>query len=184
MPRPFLFLLAAAALLAQEQKAPQPPQQQRDLRIEKVDAPAAAPKTVAIPRSYAVVVGISRYQNLPDKLQLQFAERDAQSIYTVLISPEGGNFKAENVHVLTGPKATLAAIRHEIDDWLPSVAQPDDRVLIYFAGHGFLYQGRAYLAPYDIDLDKIGATGFPMDELGETIGGKIKAKNKILLTDA
>lgn len=177
MLKPLLFAFTAAALLAQQP-------QQRDLKIEK-DTPAPPPpKAVAIPRSYAVVIGISRYQNLPDKLQLQFAERDAQSIYTVLISPEGGNFKAENVHVLTGPKATLAAIRHEIDDWLPSVSQPDDRVLIYFAGHGFLYQGRAYLAPYDINLDKIAATGFPMNELGEAIGGKIKAKNKILLTDA
>ena len=42
----------------------------------------------------------SRYRNLADKEQLQFAERDAQSIFTALISPEGGNFKAENVKVL------------------------------------------------------------------------------------
>ena len=173
-----IFTLTAAALLAQQTD------QKRDLRIEKADEPTPAPKTVSIPRSYAVVIGISRYKSIPDKLQLQFAERDAQSIYTILISPEGGNFKAENVHLLTGAKATLAAVRHEIDDWLPSVAQPDDRVLIYFAGHGFIYQGRGYLAPYDINLDSIAATGFPMDELGETIGGKIKAKNKILLTDA
>ncbi|HXS95227.1 MAG TPA: tetratricopeptide repeat protein [Candidatus Limnocylindrales bacterium] len=173
-----IFTLTAAALLAQQTD------QKRDLKIEKLDEPAPAPKTVSIPRSYAVVIGISRYKSIPDKLQLQFAERDAQSIYTILISPEGGNFKAENVHLLTGVKATLAAVRHEIDDWLPSVAQPDDRVLIYFAGHGFIYQGRGYLAPYDINLDSIAATGFPMDELGETIGGKIKAKNKILLTDA
>ena len=40
-----------------------------------------------------MIVGISNYQNLPANLQLQFSERDAQSIYTILISPEGGNFK-------------------------------------------------------------------------------------------
>jgi tetratricopeptide (TPR) repeat protein len=176
-----LALMLSCAAFAQT--APQQPRK-RDLNIEKAEEPTLPPKTVAIPRSYAVIIGISRYKNVPEKLQLQFAERDAQSIYTILISPEGGNFKAENVHLLTGAKATLAAVRREIDEWLPSVAQSDDRVLIYFAGHGFLFQGKGYLAPYDIDLDRIAATGFPMDELGETIGGKIQAKSKILLTDA
>ncbi len=179
----FLF---ACTIAASAQPKPQQ-QQQRDLRIEKIEPqqPATAPaKAVSIPRSYAVIVGISKYQNLPGNLQLQFAERDAQSIYTILISPEGGNFKAENVHVLTGAKATLAGLRREIDTWLPAVAKDDDRVLIYFAGHGFVYSGKGYLAPYDVDLKNIGATGYPMDELGSVIGGKIRAKSKILLTDA
>src|SRR5207244_1795285 len=40
------------------------------------------------------------------------------------------------------------------------------------------------LAPSDIDLHNIGATGYPMDELGSVMGGKIRARSKILLTDA
>jgi tetratricopeptide (TPR) repeat protein len=160
-------------------------QQKRDLKIEKIEPESTLPpKAPAIPRSYAVIVGISRYANVPDKLQLQFPERDAQSIYSTLISPEGGRFKAENVVLLTGAKATLASMRAQIDQWLPSVAKDDDRVLIYFAGHGFLYRGKAYLAPYDINLDNIAATGYPMDELGSVIGSKINARYKILLTDA
>ena len=115
---------------------------------------------------------------------MQLAERDAQSIYTIAISPEGGNFKQENVHVLTGAKATLANVRHEIGEWLPSVAKEGDRVLIYFAGHGFVYQGKGYLAPFNFDMTNIAATGYPMAELGEAIGSKIHATSKILLTDA
>jgi tetratricopeptide (TPR) repeat protein len=175
-------LLAVCAALAGAQS-----QQQRDLKIEKIETPPAPQRLEsrpAVPRSYAVIVGISNYRNLGENLQLQFAERDAESIYTILISPEGGNFKAENVHVLTGEKATLADLRREIDTWLPAVAKEDDRVLIYFAGHGFLYQGKGYLAPYDIDLNNIGATGYSMDELGAVVGSKIQAKYKILLTDA
>ena len=64
------------------------------------------------------------------------------------------------------------------------MAQEDDRVLIYFAGHGFMFQGKGYLAPHDFDRNRVAETGFPMDELGSVIGGKIKAKSKILLTDA
>jgi len=170
-----VILIAAAAWAQTPPPRPAGQQQQRDLKVERLDEPLPGPKGSPLPpRSYAVIVGISGYKNLPPDLQLKYAERDAQSIYTILISPEGGNFKAENVHVLAGPKATLAGLRQEINGWLPSVAKDDDRVLIYFAGHGFMFQGKGYLAPYDFDRDKIAATGFPMDELGATIGGKIK----------
>jgi tetratricopeptide (TPR) repeat protein len=176
-----MFLACAVLTWAQTQ--------QRDLKIEPIEKTAPASENtvtprVTVPRSYAVIVGISRYPNLPANLQLQFAERDAQSIYTILISPEGGNFKAENVHLLTGEKATLTALRHEIDEWLPSVAREDDRVLIYFAGHGVMYQGKGYLAPFDLEPDNIASTGLAMGELGATTGSKIRAKYKILLTDA
>ncbi len=159
----------------------QPPQRTRDLKYEE-DKPAAPP--VAIPRSYALVIGISNYKKLPAKSQLDFPERDAQAIYSILISPEGGNFRAENVHRLFGAKATLAGIRHELENWLPSVAKSDDRVLIYFAGHGFVHRERAYLAPWDIDPNRISETGYGMDALGSVIGSKIKAKWKVLLTDS
>jgi tetratricopeptide (TPR) repeat protein len=180
-----IWVAAAACTFAQQTPPKQPPlDQQRDLKIERIGGETAPLPKGGIPRSYAVIVGISSYPKLPEKWQLLFPERDAQSIYTVLISPEGGNFKQENVHMLTGAKASLAAIRHEIGEWLPSVAKDDDRVLIYFAGHGFVYEGKGYLAPSDLDLDNIASTGYPMDELGLAIGSKIHAKSKILLTDA
>ena len=154
-------------LLAQQK----PPSKERDLRLEKdaVSVPGQ-PQGVRIPRSYALVVGIGNYQNLAAAQQLQFPERDADAIYSILISTEGGNFRAENVHKLVGPKATLARLRSELEEWLPSVAKDDDRVLIYFAGHGFVYGGKAYLAPYDIDLKNITATGYGMDALGRDMG--------------
>jgi tetratricopeptide (TPR) repeat protein len=181
--RILLFLACAGFAIAQAPPKQPPQKQERDLKIEKEDE-TPLPTGQSIPRSYAVIVGISRYGKLEDKFQLQYAERDAQSIHTVLISPEGGNFKAENVHVLMGPQATLAGLRREIDTWLPSVAKEDDRVLIYFAGHGFIAGGKGYLAPYDFDMKRIAESGYPMDDLGSIMGGKIKAKSKILLTDS
>jgi tetratricopeptide (TPR) repeat protein len=181
---PTLATLLFVCATGLAQTPPPSNNQQRDLKVERLDAPTGAAKVPQIPRSYAVIIGISHYKNLEPKLQLQYAERDAQSIFTALISPEGGNFRVENVHLLTNEKATLAAVRNEIDNWLPSVAKEDDRVLIYFAGHGFMYQGKGYLAPTDFDRNRTAETGFPMDELGSVIGGKIKAKAKILLTDA
>jgi tetratricopeptide (TPR) repeat protein len=176
-----LLSVFALAFLTSAQTPPAA-KQERDLKLEKIEPPK--PPSNAPAHSYAVIVGISAYPHLPAARQLRYPERDAQSIYTALISPEGGNFKAENVKVLTGAKATLAGIRQEIGTWLPSVAQGDDRVVIYFAGHGFVFEGKAYLAPYDFEMANVKGTGYPMDELGATIGGKIHAKWKVLLTDA
>lgn len=185
----FCFSLACASLA--QTTAPKPAgAKERDLKLERDEPvtvqPAArtAPVKPSIPRSYALVVGIAKYAKLPESGQLQFPERDAESIYSVLISPEGGNFRAENVHRLIGERANLANVRREIEEWLPSVAKDDDRVVIYFAGHGFVHDGKAYLAPYDIDPKNIKGTGYPMDALGEAMGRKIKAKWKVLLTDS
>src|ERR1700732_4972103 len=128
------FLIVAAPVLAQAKS----PSKSRDLKYEE-DRPAVTPAT--IPRGYALIVGVAGYENLPASAQLEYSERDADAIYSVLISPEGGNFRAENVHRLTGPKATLANLKLELESWLPSVAKEDDRVVIYFAGHGFIKGG-------------------------------------------
>lgn len=171
----YAWLIASIALLAPAQ------QKSRDLKYEE-NRPTQAPVTV--PRGYALVVGIATYKNLPAKAQLDFAERDAESVYSVLINPEGGNFRAENVHRLIGANATLANLKRELEVWLPAVAKEPDRVVIYFAGHGFISGGRGYLAPYDLDPSNVAATGYSMDTLGAVAGSRIKAKWKVLLTDS
>jgi uncharacterized caspase-like protein len=142
-----LFLAACGTLYAQTP---------RDLVLRKSEEIEGL-KPTSVPRGYAVVIGVSRYQNLKGN-DLKFAESDADAVYRVLISKEGGAFPPENVHRLIGSGATLSRIQHEIEEWLPSVAQPQDRVVVYFAGHGFVEKGMGYLAPWDIELDRLGET--------------------------
>ena len=182
MLRTATLLIAVTFLCSAQQK------KERDLKYEKdpstTAAKPAAGGAVTIPRSYALIVGVANYKNLPAQAQLLYSERDAEAIFSILISPEGGNFHIENVHKLTGARATLANIRNELENWLPSTAKEEDRVVIYFAGHGFVYNGQAYLAPYDLQPANIAGTGYSMDTLGKIIGSKIKAKWKVLLTDS
>jgi tetratricopeptide (TPR) repeat protein len=174
-------VLATLPLVHAQQTQPQ----RRDLSVKDAPAPAGAPKTVAAPpRSYALIVGIAKYQNLTEKQNLQFSERDAESMYSILISPEGGAFPAQNVHRLIGAKATLANIKQELEEWLPSKTKDGDRVLVYFAGHGFVVDGHAYLAPYDIQTTNVAATAYPMQKLSEVVGSKVQGKWKVLITDA
>src|SRR5262245_26108871 len=87
-----LTLAAVAQPLPQGQEKPR--EKARDLTIKDVTKPLKASKP-AIPRSYALVVGVAKYQNLSEKQNLHFSERDAESMYSILISPESGNFRAE-----------------------------------------------------------------------------------------
>src|SRR5258708_16897118 len=137
------LVFLATGLVAQQKG--QAPAKARDLKYEENNT-APAP-SVDVPRGYALIVAVANYKNLPAKAQLEFSERDADAIYSILISPEGGNFRAEHVHRLTGPKATLANLKQELEVWLPSVAKEEDRVIIYFAGHGSVQARRPYLPP-------------------------------------
>lgn len=177
-------LLVVLCLPLRGQTPPPQPQTNGTRDLERVPPSNNPIIPGAVPQSYALVIGIAHYQNLPESAQLQYPERDAESIYTTLISEQGGQFPASHVHMLTGPQATQANVLHELEDWLPSVSAPSDRVLIYFAGHGFISNGKGYLAPYDIDLHNIAATAIPMEKLGTLIGGQIRGKWKVLITDA
>lgn len=151
-----------------------------------VDAQTLDLRTPAppVPEGYALVVGVAQYPLLDEDLQLQYAERDAESMYRTLISAEGGNFRAENVRMLIGAEATGEAIQAELSGWLAGVARPEDRVVVYFAGHGFVADGVAFLAPYDFDPAAPAATGYAMSDLAEVFGNQIRARWKVLLTDA
>jgi len=131
-----------------------------------------------------VIIGVAAYENLDSSGQLRFAETDAEAMYAALISKEGGAFPAENVVLLKGKDATLSAIREKLESWLPSVATPEDRVVVYFAGHGLIKNGAGYLAPFDVNLGHIETTAYPMRALADTMATRVKARWKVLLTDA
>src|SRR5579863_4430514 len=180
-----LLCLSWAALLGAQNPAPaqQPPDQGTNTRDLKPVHPPENNGTVpsnTVAQRYALVIGIGHYQNLPDSAQLRYPDRDAESIYTTLISQQGGQFPANHVHLLKGAEASRANVLHELEDWLPSVTAPGDRVLVYFAGHGFISGGKGYLAPYDIDLHDVPGTAIPMDSVGMLIGTKIRGKWKVL----
>ena len=178
-----LSLLATSTSAAGQ--APQTEQDRprgRDLVFEAPDGQTVQFPTVL--RGYALVIGVGEYRNLDASKQLLFAQSDAEAMYRVLISHEGGAFPPENVQLLTGAQATLANIRNALEEWLPSVAAPADRVVVYFAGHGFVQNGRGYLAPTDVDPRRLGETAYSMAALGEVIANRVQAHWKVLLTDA
>jgi tetratricopeptide (TPR) repeat protein len=175
---------AAVSVLGGAQALPGPATS-RDIGIVRLGSPDELKMPVRIPRGYAVVIGISKYKNLPEADNLAFAEKDAENLYSTLISKEGGNIEFENIKKLVGPQATLENIQTALESWLPSHAKETDRVVVFFVGHGAVDEkGRGYLVPYDVDPHDVARTGYPMDRLGEVISKQVKARWKVLLVDA
>lgn len=83
--------------------------------------------------SHALIIGVNTYSGaFPN---LSYAEADAKGLATILIENYG--FPKENVKVLLGSEATNGRIRQELARLANRrVVQPDDRVLVFFAGHG------------------------------------------------
>ena len=179
-----LLLLALSTGAAAQAPASSDPQQPRGRDLVRVPNRPAGDLVRGVPRGYAVIVGIAQYQKLDESKQLQFPESDAESVYRVLISQEGGAFPAENVKFLRGSQATLANVRRELEEWLPSVARAEDRVVVYFAGHGLVKDGKGYLAPWDVDPDRLAETAYSMTALGDVLANRVKANWKVLFTDA
>ncbi len=173
---------AAAPQAAGQTAQDQDRMRERDLVFETPDGETV--RLPVVPRGYAVVIGIGEYRNLDESGQLLFSRSDAEAMYRVLISHEGGAFPPENVRLLTDADATLANVRHALEEWLPSVATPADRVVVYFAGHGFVQNGRGYLAPTDVEPERLEETAYSMQALGDVMANRVRARWKVLLADS
>ncbi|QMW00207.1 caspase family protein [Spirosoma foliorum] len=86
-------------------------------------------------QTYAVVVGIADYQALSYSTgDLRFADRDARQVVDFLQSKSGGNVLASHIRLLTNRQATQATIEQAMT--LFQQAGANDRVILYFSGHG------------------------------------------------
>ena len=132
--------------------------------------------------SWALVIGIDKYQNIPG---LDYAVRDAQSIQNVMINSL--DFSKDNITILKNEEATKSRIIQEFSN-ITKKAEVNDRVLIFFAGHGETEDlpggGEiGYLLPVDGDRSDLYVSAIEMNEL-QTLSLRSKAKHILYLVDA
>jgi hypothetical protein len=166
-------------------------QQSKDLVLARSDDPAGLP---VYSGSHALIVGVNKYPNLPKNVQLNYAVNDAQGIRDILVQSYG--FAASDVKVLADEEATLDNIRKALKEFSnPGKVKADDRVLIYFSGHGqTLKDGkgadRGFLVPTDAKvsledpkLDAFERTCLPMQEVWDRVDPS-PAKHIAVIADA
>lgn len=157
-----------------------------EFTITKAGKPA--PDKVAVSTgyadSYAVVIGINEYQKWP---KLQYAVQDAKAIRDTLVNRFG--FDNSRVFTLTNGEATRNNILALFQDKLANAKlKKDDRIFVFFAGHGATRQlssGRSlgYIVPVDSDPQQVSVDAIPMSEL-QNVAESVNSKHLLFVMDA
>ena len=132
--------------------------------------------------SYALIIGIDKYENVRS---LDYAVKDAEDIQSMLV--DKFNFQQDNIVLLKNEQATQASILQEFSN-ITKKANDNDRVLIFFAGHGEtidLPDGgeMGFLLPVDGDKTDLYLSAIKMEEL-RTLSLLSNAKHILYLVDA
>lgn len=115
----------------------------------------AAPRQRA-PKLYLLAVGINQFRD--DRIQpLAYSVADAQAVTKLLKARAKKLFQFGDVRLLTNQNVTRENWRTAFADLhkeLKATAQPDDLLIVFLAGHGFVDQGskRYYFATHDLDV--------------------------------
>lgn len=158
----------------------------RDFTVSRARAGAAneATVTTGYEKSWAIVIGIDDYARWP---KLEYASRDAQAVADALTGQFG--FPASQVIVLKNQQATrnniLAAFHDRLAD---GRTQKNDRVFVFFAGHGAtrrLASGRdlGYIIPVDSNPDEFATDAIAMTDV-QNIAESLQAKHVLFVMDA
>jgi len=130
--------------------------------------------------SWAVVVGINEYEHVS---RLRYARNDAQVFAEWLVSRFG--FPADNVSILLDGDATSRRIQHAIHNLARTTAE-DDRVVVFYAGHGQTVPAHGREAGFLVPVDgkqEDTSTLVPWDDLVST-SRMIRAKHMLFIMDA
>ncbi len=136
-------------------------------------------KSGAKPNLYVLAVGIDNYQS---DLKLKFACKDATSI-SQFFKP--GYFSSVKSICLLDEKAGKQAILDEMNR-IAREAQPEDSVILYFAGHGTSVRDMFYFLPWDTKTDTdvdIQSSSLSSLELGHALSD-IPATKQMLILDS
>lgn len=113
-------------------------------------------------RRFFIALGVARYENLPEELQLGKVNRDVEAVRNLF-----GGF--HYVPVLEGLGAYESAdhIRRRLSSWVTDVGLgEDDTVVLYFAGHAYAPdRDRHYLYCWDTKENSPAASALATEDL-------------------
>jgi hypothetical protein len=128
----------------------------------------------------AIIIGISKYQNLP---QAVYADDDARAFYDYAIRALG--VRPDNIKLLVNQDAGEVEIYKAFKTWLPSRVRRTTDVFVFYSGHGYTTaDGKSlYWFPLQADRDLISKTAILVEEINTDLL-LTKPKSVTLFVDA
>jgi len=172
--RCILFLCVLALLAYTPSDAASKPK--RGVKVTPESAPAL---DSLYNQSYAVIIGVNAYDKWPS---LEYAIKDARAMEKKLKS------LGFQTTILLDQHATKDNILKILGDELPQKVQENDRVIIFFAGHGQTEEiadgtQMGYIVPVDADTRNIFSTAISMDQV-RNFSRRLRAKHVLYLIDS
>ncbi len=133
-----------------------------------------------LPKIYAVIVGISKYQN--PQFNLNYADADAKLFYDFLRSSYAGSVPENQIKLLLNEEAT----RPNIVKWIKKIfeeSSKEDLIIFYFAGHGWAEGQTMYFLSSEVELDNLIGTAVSQDDVEKSFK-YAKARRAIMIADA
>jgi hypothetical protein len=144
-------------------------------------------------QAYALVIGISNYQNgckagqerTPEQFNnLKCAAQDAKDFAEFL---EDNGFIKYNVQRLIDEQAEATRIKHEFEELrkrCQQSADPDPLVIVFFAGHGMAdKENRHYLIPWEAQRNELFSTALLNKHFSDCLG-LLKTNKLVVFIDA
>ncbi len=132
------------------------------------------------PTYKALLIGNSTFPNDTHNLQsLEGPVNDISVLRDALTDPEVGLFEPTAVRML--PERTMAEILIELETFFASATR-DDRLLLYYSGHGLLTdENRLLLCARDTRTDVVKATSVSATAINDMIDGSAAQTTMIVL---
>ncbi|MEE9175041.1 MAG: caspase family protein [Thermodesulfobacteriota bacterium] len=131
--------------------------------------------------SWGLIIGINEYSSVSP---LSYARNDAEAVARLLI--DKFDFPKENVTVILDEKATKEAIMSSFLNFANENTDPDDRLFVFFAGHGHTQGGSrgevGFLVPSNGSIEDL-STLIRWDDLTRN-AELIQAKHIFFVMDA
>ncbi len=144
-------------------------------------------RDIAERKRWAFIVGINNYED--DEISgLKYCVKDARDVHGLLLSHNKSGYEIDRTRLIISENplqndATRLNILRKLDEFA-SLTDTDDLLLFYFAGHGVLIDGEAYLIPSDARNGSIlRDTVIPVKRIKEIVR-EAKARQKVLILDA
>jgi tetratricopeptide (TPR) repeat protein len=155
----------------------------RIFELEESLATQAALKAAQVSvdaKTYALMIGISKYQKIPKEQWLQYADADAKTFAQYMSSMRAGGVPDNQMVVLTDEQATTAAIRNAFDTFLRQRAGKKDTIFILISAHGTVDNRGGFIMSYDSDPQSLSTTAIPLSEIQTLLDDELPKVGRVV----